>query len=123
MLQYADKTYNSHEREAVTTTLRIDDSLKRECDVVFADLGMNLTTAMNVFLRQVVRTRTIPFVIGDAPPLSARVADGMRVWREIERFRSEYFSNGGREWTMDEINDEIASARSETPQGAVSCAR
>ena len=48
----------------MTTTLRIDDNLKRQCDIVFEDLGLNMTTAMTAFLKQVVRTRSIPFIIG-----------------------------------------------------------
>jgi addiction module RelB/DinJ family antitoxin len=49
----------------MTTTLRIDDDLKRDCDKVFEELGLNMTSALTVFLKQVVRTRTIPFIIGD----------------------------------------------------------
>ena len=35
----------------MTTTLRIDDTLKRECDKVFDELGLNMTSAVTVFLR------------------------------------------------------------------------
>ena len=49
----------------MTTTLRIDDDLKRDCDKVFEELGLNMTSALTVFLKQVVRTRTIPFIIGE----------------------------------------------------------
>ena len=48
----------------MTTTLRIDDNLKRQCDEVFSELGLTMTSALTVFLKQVVRTRTIPFIIG-----------------------------------------------------------
>ena len=50
----------------MTTTLRIDDDLKRDCDEVFSELGLTMTSALTVFLKQVVRTRTIPFIIGEA---------------------------------------------------------
>lgn len=36
-------------------SLRIDNDLKKQSEVLFAELGMNLTTAINVFLRQAVR--------------------------------------------------------------------
>ena len=47
----------------MTTTLRIDDKLKADCDAVFSDLGINMTSAITLFLKQVVRTRGIPFEI------------------------------------------------------------
>ena len=47
----------------MTTTLRIDDKFKADCDAVFSDLGINMTSAITLFLKQVVRTRGIPFEI------------------------------------------------------------
>lgn len=97
----------------MTTTLRIDDDLKRDCDEVFAELGLTMTSALTVFLRQVVRTRTIPFIIGERHPAAeqeSRKLDGRRFWEIFERGRAERFAKGEREWTMDEINAEIAEA-------------
>ena len=51
----------------MTTTLRIDDKLKADCDAVFSDLGINMTSAITLFLKQVVRTRGIPFEISCMP--------------------------------------------------------
>ena len=51
----------------MTTTLRIDDKLKADCDTVFDDLGINMTSAITLFLKQVVRTRGIPFEISCMP--------------------------------------------------------
>lgn len=39
----------------MTTTLRIDDNLKQECDAIFEDLGLSLSGAVTLFLRQVVK--------------------------------------------------------------------
>ena len=44
-------------------SFRIDRELKEQADTLFADLGMNMTTAFNVFLRQTVREGRIPFEI------------------------------------------------------------
>ena len=100
----------------MTTTLRIDDNLKRQCDEVLDELGLTMTNALTVFLKQVVRTRTIPFVIGERqspfiPP--NRVRDGRRAWEILERSRNERIANGEREWSLDEINAEIDAARNE----------
>ena len=45
----------------MTTTLRIDDALKKECEMIFDDLGVTMSAAMTLFLKQVVKTRGIPF--------------------------------------------------------------
>ena len=47
----------------MTTTLRIDDGLKRDCDAIFDDLGLSMAGAVTIFLKQVVKQRGIPFVI------------------------------------------------------------
>ena len=97
----------------MTTTLRIDDNLKRQCDIVFEELGLNMTTALTAFLKQVVRTRTIPFIIGEYPASyapSSRRQNGQLFWEAFERSRAARFATGEREWTMDEINAEIAEA-------------
>ena len=100
----------------MTTTLRIDDDLKRQCDEVLDELGLTMTNALTVFLKQVVRTRTIPFVIGErnSPFIPQnRVRDGRRAWEILERNRNKRIANGEREWTLDEINAEIDAARNE----------
>jgi len=45
----------------MTTTIRIDDELKKECDLIFEDLGLTMSAAMTLFLKQVAKTRSIPF--------------------------------------------------------------
>jgi DNA-damage-inducible protein J len=48
--------------------IRMDEELKQEFDRLCTELGLNMTTAFNVFARAVVRTRRIPFEIAlDAP--------------------------------------------------------
>lgn len=44
-------------------SLRIDNDLKKQSEVLFSELGMNLTTAINVFLRQAVREGGFPFKV------------------------------------------------------------
>ena len=48
---------------SVNVTLRVDEELKRQADSLFSELGLNMTTAFNVFLRQSVREQQIPFRI------------------------------------------------------------
>ena len=46
---------------SVNINIRVDSELKRKAEAVYAELGMNLSTAMNVFLRSSVRYGGIPF--------------------------------------------------------------
>ena len=41
--------------------VRVDEDLKRQAELLFNELGMNLSTAMNIFLRSAVRYGGIPF--------------------------------------------------------------
>lgn len=41
----------------------IDKQVKQESEALFKDLGMNLTTAINIFLRQAIQTGGFPFAI------------------------------------------------------------
>ena len=49
----------------ISTSIKIDSDLKQQAQALFSDLGMNLSTAVNIFLKQAVRERSIPFHIGD----------------------------------------------------------
>ena len=48
-------------------TIRMDEELKKEADALFDALGMSLTTAINVFVRQAVREGRIPFEVTTKP--------------------------------------------------------
>jgi DNA-damage-inducible protein J len=52
----------------VNITIRVDNELKKEADDLFSDLGMSLTTAFNIFLRQSVREQQIPFAVSRNVP-------------------------------------------------------
>lgn len=53
-----------------TTNLnvRVDSALKKESDMLFKDLGLNMSTAINMFLTQCVKTSSIPFNISEPKP-------------------------------------------------------
>lgn len=48
---------------ATNLNIRIDRDLKTKADRLFNDMGMSLTTAVNIFVRQAVLERAIPFKI------------------------------------------------------------
>ena len=56
-------------------SIRMDTELKKQAEVMFSQMGINMTTAMNMFLRQVVRQGKIPFEIAvDIPNAETLVA-------------------------------------------------
>lgn len=54
--------------ELTSINLRLDKELKTQAEQLFSSLGMNMTTALNIFLRQAVREQAIPFTITSKPP-------------------------------------------------------
>ena len=73
-----------------TTTnicIRVDTELKSQAEALFSELGMNLTTAVTVFLRQAVRESRIPFEIKwDRPnrETAAAMRDALRIAQDPE---------------------------------------
>ena len=43
--------------------IRIDDNLKEKAELLFDELGLNMSTAINIFIRQSIRQGGIPFEI------------------------------------------------------------
>ena len=57
-----------------SVSFRIDSDLKNRADALFSQLGLNMTTAFNIFLRQSVREGCIPFEITMNTPNAETVA-------------------------------------------------
>lgn len=49
-------------------SIRMDSELKAQADALFAELGMNISTAFNIFVRQAIREGGIPFEISINQP-------------------------------------------------------
>ena len=47
----------------VSTNVSIDADIKKQAQELFAELGMDLSTAINIFIRQALRQHSIPFEI------------------------------------------------------------
>lgn len=47
--------------------IRVDDNLKKQAEMVFSELGLSLSTATTIFLKQVVRCNGIPFELKADP--------------------------------------------------------
>jgi len=49
-------------------SIRMDNDLKAAAEALYAELGMNLSTAFNIFVRQSLREGGIPFKITTQTP-------------------------------------------------------
>jgi DNA-damage-inducible protein J len=96
--------------ETTNLSIRIERGLKDEADRVFNALGMNLTTAITVFIRQAVRQRKIPFEITLTSSLGITMQEAMSA---SERIWQASIQNGTDKLTMDDIDAEIKAARKE----------
>lgn len=48
-------------------SLRVDDELKRGAEETLNDIGLSMSTAINIFLKTVVRENRIPFELSADP--------------------------------------------------------
>ena len=51
----------------VNTSIKIDEETKKEAQKLFKDLGLSLSTAINIFLKQAIREKGIPFYVNSLP--------------------------------------------------------
>jgi DNA-damage-inducible protein J len=55
-------------------SIRMDSDLKAQADALFNELGMNISTAFNIFVRQSLREGRIPFDISLNQPNKETIA-------------------------------------------------
>jgi DNA-damage-inducible protein J len=59
----------------VSTNISIDADTKAKAQALLAEFGMDLSTAVNVFLKQMIRENAIPFTINaEVPNAETRAA-------------------------------------------------
>jgi DNA-damage-inducible protein J len=98
--------------DTTNLSIRLDRDLKNQADRIFSAMGMSLTTAITVFVRQSVRQKKIPFEIslseseGRAIAMSEAVAASERIWQNSIKNETDKMS-------LDEIDAEIVAVRAE----------
>jgi len=78
-------------------SIRMDSDVKARADALFAELGMNLSTAFNIFVRQSLREGGIPFEVRLERPNKETMAAMM----EAERIAKDPSVKGYRD--LDEL--------------------
>ena len=87
----------------VNTSIKIDAKTKKEAQELFKDMGMSLTTAINIFLKQAVRDQRIPFYVGE-PKYKEEVYQAMKDLKQGKNLSKSYHS--AREMIEDILKDE-----------------
>lgn len=90
-------------------TVRLDSDMKKQFDALCQQFGMSSNTAINIFVNQVVRSRSIPFTV----TVETTNKDEIRQ-RAIDAFnrqRQKALQGKTPDLTLDEINDEIREVR------------
>lgn len=69
----------------INISIRTNEEVKKSAEELFESLGMNMTTAVNIFLRQAIRVNGLPFTItADMPNKTtlAAFAEGERLLQD-----------------------------------------
>jgi DNA-damage-inducible protein J len=82
-----------------TITVRVDTSTKENANKVFKEVGIDMSTAINMFLKQVIMTNGIPFMITAAKPNETT----LNAIKQIEQ--NEYESFSSIDELMEDLND------------------
>lgn len=86
--------------------VRVNDKLKEESSELFEKIGLDMSTAIRIFLAMSVNYGGIPFDLY----ADEKGKKGIRLLKEIQK---ESVKNGTSNMTLDEINEEIRLARLE----------
>jgi len=91
-------------------TVRVDESTKKEFDIFCENVGINATSAVNMFIKNVIRTRALPFIVTDSNTAEQTI---VKMKSAIKSMREQSELNGNANMSMDEINNEISNYRKE----------
>lgn len=90
----------------VNTNISLDPHLKEEAQLLFSELGLDLSGAISLFLSQAVREQAIPFKITkDVPNRTTRKA--MKEIEKIEKNPEKYKSFSSPEELFKDLDNEI----------------
>ncbi|MCD8230363.1 MAG: type II toxin-antitoxin system RelB/DinJ family antitoxin [Clostridiales bacterium] len=74
-------------------SVRMDSDIKKQCEALYGELGVNLTTAINVFLRQSLRVGGFPFEVKLDKPNRETVAAMLEAERIAHDYSIKHYSD------------------------------
>lgn len=90
----------------VSTNVTIDEVTKKKAQVLLADFGMDLSTAVNIFLKQMVYEGSFPFSITRGIP-NAVTLEAMKETEEMKKHPEAYKGYGSADEMVEDILGEI----------------
>ena len=90
----------------VSTNITIDEATKKKAQVLLADFGMDLSTAVNIFLKQMVYEGSFPFAITREIPNAVTLA-AMKETEEMRKHPEAYKGYGNVDEMVEDILGEI----------------
>ena len=90
----------------VSTNVTIDEVTKKKAQVLLADFGMDLSTAVNIFLKQMVYEGSFPFPITRNIPNAVTLA-AMKETEEMRRHPEDYKGYSDIDEMMGDILGEV----------------
>lgn len=88
-----------------TLNIRIEPELKREVEKTLNDLGMNIADAVTIFLKQVVMTDSIPFIIRK-PKFNKETLEAIEEANKIMEHPENYKSYNNLSEILEDINSD-----------------
>ena len=88
-------------------TIRVDEKLKKNFDVLCDEFGLTNSAALNLFMKAVVRERRIPFEIKAESESDVR----RQGWEAFMRMRENVLASDTAEMSLNDINEEISAVR------------
>lgn len=92
--------------------VRIDKELRDDTSRLFESLGLDMSTAIKIFLKKCLMEDGIPFSL-QAKPERCQSIEGMAAMLALQKQAEK---SGLTDMSLDEINEEIAAARAERKQ-------
>lgn len=77
--------------DTTNLNVRVNSTLKEDADLLFNSLGLNMSTAVNMFLTKCVKTSSIPFRVEEAKPsrkLKKALKEADKMMKHPERYKS-----------------------------------
>ena len=86
----------------VSTNISLDADLKKAAQELFADLGLDLTTAVTIFIKQALRMQGLPFSVTRGIP-NAETAAALNEYNEMKAHPEKYPRYSSFKEAMDEV--------------------
>ena len=100
-----------------TFTFRLDETVKQEAETLFTELGLNMSTALNAFLKTAIREQGMPFPmslnLSSVPPNFRKKLTHEEILQELQEAEASVAIDGtlSREEAFSEVYAVIDEAK------------